>query len=104
MNKPNLRYISEINIPDSLSLFSQLGIDPPMHTWSIPTKDCHQLFDWETGYINSNLRPSQCNSKSAVEEPQTKTSLTKKSRSSKPKLRSHTWIGWQLFLTKFARL
>ena len=37
------RYISEINIPDSLSLFSQLGIDPPKHTWQVPTEDCHQV-------------------------------------------------------------
>merc|ERR1712083_1177009 len=59
------KYISEINIPDSLSLFSQLGVDPPRQTWNIPTKDCQQLFDWETGHINSDLRPSL---KGSVEE------------------------------------
>merc|ERR1712038_1050171 len=98
----NWKYISEINIPDSLSLFSQLGIDPPMHTWQVPTEDCHQLFDWETGYINSKLRPKKWNSENTIEEPQqAKSSSTKRSRFSKPqsrkrpKLRSHSFIGWQ---------
>ena len=121
------RYISEINIPDSLSLFSQLGIDPPMHTWQVPTEDCHQvnllnlffyfvftlfchqLFDWETGYINSKLRPKKWNSENAVEEPQAKPTSTERSRSSKPRSRkrphlfSHSFIGWQLFLRQFTR-
>jgi len=105
----NWKYISEINIPDSLSLFSQLGIDPPMHTWQVPTEDCHQLFDWETGYINSKLRPKKWNSENTIEEPQAKSTSTKRSRFSKPqsrkrpKLRSHSFIGWQLFLQQFTR-
>merc|ERR1712012_872797 len=105
----NWKYISEINIPDSLSLFSQLGIDPPKHTWQVPTEDCHQLFDWETGYINSKLRPKKWNSENTIGEPQAKSTSTKRSRFSKPqsrkrpKLRSHSFIGWQLFLQQFTR-
>jgi len=90
------KYISEINIPDSLSLFSQLGVDPPRQTWNIPTKDCQQLFDWETGHINSDLRPSL---KGSVEE--VKSISTRKS---KPIRRNHIWIGWQLFLKQLGLL
>merc|ERR1712241_823278 len=90
------KYISEINIPDSLSLFSQLGLDPPRQTWNIPTKDCQQLFDWETGHINSDLRPSL---KGSVEE--VKSISTRKS---KPIRRNHIWIGWQLFLKQLGLL
>merc|ERR1712013_437712 len=83
----NWKYISEINIPDSLSLFSQLGVDPPKHTWQVPTEDCHQLFDWETGYINSKLRPKKWNSENTIEELQAKSTSTKRSRFSKPQFR-----------------
>jgi hypothetical protein len=51
------KYISEINMPDSLSLYSQLGVSPPSADWTVPTSDCHQLFDWDTGYINPDLVP-----------------------------------------------
>merc|ERR1712215_267463 len=51
------KYTSEINMPDSLSLYSQLGVAPPEETWVMPTDDCNQLFDWDTGYINPNLVP-----------------------------------------------
>jgi len=53
------KYTSEINMPDSLSLYSQLGASPPEETWVMPTDDCNQLFDWDTGYINQNLVPFQ---------------------------------------------
>ena len=53
------RYVSEINMPDSLALYSQLGASPPAETWVMPTDDCNQLFDWDTGYINKNLVPYQ---------------------------------------------
>ena len=39
-------------MPDMLSLYSQLGVSPPVETWVMPTDDCNQLFDWDTGYIN----------------------------------------------------
>merc|ERR1712142_861256 len=51
------KYTSEINMPDSLALYSQLGAIPPEETWVMPTDDCHQLFDWDTGYINPDLVP-----------------------------------------------
>ena len=53
------RYTSEINMPDSLSLYSQMGATPPEETWVMPTDDCNQLFDLDTGYINQNLVPFQ---------------------------------------------
>merc|ERR1719206_1603741 len=53
------KYTSEINMPDSLALYSQFGATPPEETWVMPTDDCHQLFDWETGYINPALVPFQ---------------------------------------------
>eukprot|EP00091_Calanus_sinicus_P021373 TRINITY_DN6302_c0_g1_i1.p1 TRINITY_DN6302_c0_g1~~TRINITY_DN6302_c0_g1_i1.p1 ORF type:complete len:250 (-),score=56.10 TRINITY_DN6302_c0_g1_i1:159-854(-) len=53
------KYTSEINMPDSLSLYSQLGATPPPETWVMPTDDCNQLFDWDTGYINPSLVPFQ---------------------------------------------
>ena len=55
------RYTSEINMPDSLALYSQLGVSPPEEKWTMPTDDCNQLFDWDTGYINPKLVPSQIN-------------------------------------------
>jgi len=96
------KYISEINIPDSLSLFSQLGMDPPLDRWNVPTKDCHQLFDWNTGHINPDLRPR----KRHTEEEKAQTSSPEKSRLRKArrKLRSHTWFGWKLLLNHFGRL
>merc|ERR1712102_212727 len=51
------KYTSEINMPDSLSLYSQMGVNPPEETWVMPTDDCNQLFDWDTGYINPKLVP-----------------------------------------------
>jgi len=51
------KYTSEVNMPDNLSLYSQLGVSPPEETWSVPTDDCNQLFDWDTGYINPTLVP-----------------------------------------------
>ena len=53
------RYTSEINMPDSLALYSQLGVSPPEEKWKMPTDDCNQLFDWDTGYINPKLVPTQ---------------------------------------------
>merc|ERR1712013_417772 len=53
------KYTSEVNMPDSLALYSQFGATPPEETWVMPTDDCHQLFDWETGYINPALVPFQ---------------------------------------------
>ena len=53
------RYTSEINMPDSLALYSQLGVSPPEEKWSMPTDDCNQLFDWDTGYINPKLVPTE---------------------------------------------
>ena len=53
------RYTSEINMPDSLALYSQLGVSPPEEKWTMPTDDCNQLFDWDTGYINPKLVPTQ---------------------------------------------
>ena len=53
------RYTSEINMPDVLALYRQLGVTPPSNTWEMPTKDCEQLFDWETGYINPAFIPFQ---------------------------------------------
>ena len=53
------RYTAEISMPDYLSLYSQLGAAPPEETWVMPTDDCDQLFDWETGYINPDLVPFQ---------------------------------------------
>jgi len=44
-------------MPDYLSLYSQLGLNPPEQTWVMPTDDCDQLFDWETGYLNPDLVP-----------------------------------------------
>jgi len=44
-------------MPDSLSLYSQMGVNPPEETWVMPTDDCNQLFDWDTGYINPKLVP-----------------------------------------------
>ena len=55
------RYTSEINMPDSLALYSQLGVSPPEEKWTMPTDDCNQLFDWDTGYINPRLVPSKIN-------------------------------------------
>ena len=70
---PLFRYTAEINIPDSISLYSQLGAGVPkevrglelafivitgsLQSWVMPTDDCHQLFDWDTGHINPNLVP-----------------------------------------------
>merc|ERR1712156_848422 len=51
------KYTSEVNMPDNLSLYSQLGVSPPEETWSVPTDDCNQPFDWDTGYINPTLVP-----------------------------------------------
>jgi len=51
------KYTSEVNMPDNLSLYSQLGVSPPEKTWSVPTDDCNQLFNWDTGYINPTLVP-----------------------------------------------
>ena len=53
------RYTSEINMPDSLALYSQLGVSPPEEKWKMPTDDCNQLFDWDTGYINPKLVPTE---------------------------------------------
>jgi len=53
------KYTSEINMPDVLALYRQLGVTPPSNTWEMPTKDCEQLFDWETGYINPAFVPFQ---------------------------------------------
>merc|ERR1711970_1134872 len=53
------KYTSEIYIQDYLSLYSQLGVEPPEDTVEVPTDDCNQLFDWNTGYINENLVPYQ---------------------------------------------
>ena len=83
-------------MPDSLSLFSQLGKAPPTARWKVPTQDCHQLFDWKTGHINSDLRP--------VVEAETKSIEKSGFMKDRLKLRSHTWFGWQLFLTQLARL
>ena len=52
------RYVSEINMPDNLALYSQLGASPPLETWHMPTDDCHQLFDWDSGHINPALVPT----------------------------------------------
>ena len=46
-------------MPDSLALYSQLGVSPPEEKWKMPTDDCNQLFDWDTGYINPKLVPTQ---------------------------------------------
>merc|ERR1711872_706622 len=43
----------------SVSLYSQLGVSPPEEKWSMPTDDCNQLFDWDTGYINPKLVPTE---------------------------------------------
>merc|ERR1711862_294316 len=51
------KYTAEISIPDYLSLYSQLGVAPPEESWVMPTDDCDQLFDWDTGYINPDLVP-----------------------------------------------
>jgi len=53
------KYTSEINMPDSLALYSQLGVSPPEEKWKMPTDDCNQLFDWDTGYINPKLVPTE---------------------------------------------
>jgi len=56
------KYTSEVNMPDNLALYSQLGVSvPPKVEWKMPTDDCHQLFDWDTGYINPKLVPSKIN-------------------------------------------
>ena len=44
-------------MPDYLALYSQLGAPIPEETWIMPTDDCNQLFDWDTGYINPDLVP-----------------------------------------------
>ena len=45
-------------MPDNLALYSQLGVSvPPKVEWNMPTDDCNQLFDWDTGYINPTLVP-----------------------------------------------
>ena len=46
-------------MPDSLSLYAQLGAPPPRSAHPVPTADCHQLFDWETGHIHRDLVPRQ---------------------------------------------
>ena len=51
------RYTAEVNMPDSLSLYAQLGAPPPRSAHPVPTADCHQLFDWETGHIHRDLVP-----------------------------------------------
>ena len=53
------RYTAEINMPDGLSLYSQLDVNPPQETWAMPTADCQLLFDLNTGHINKNLIPTQ---------------------------------------------
>ena len=53
------RYTAEINMPDGLSLYSQLDVNPPQETWTMPTADCQLLFDLNTGHINKNLIPTQ---------------------------------------------
>ena len=50
-------------MPDSLALYSQLGVLPPEEKWRMPTDDCNQLFDWDTGYINPKLVPSKISEK-----------------------------------------
>merc|ERR1712227_390416 len=47
------------NMTDSLALYSQLGVSPPEEKWKMPTDDCNQLFDWDTGYINPKLVPTE---------------------------------------------
>merc|ERR1719239_635872 len=51
------KYISEVNMPDSLDLYKQLGVDIPSKTFDLALSDCEQLFDWDTGYINPRLVP-----------------------------------------------
>jgi len=53
------KYTSEIYMQDYLSLYSQIGLTPPEQTKVMPTDDCNQLFDWDTGYLNPNLVPFQ---------------------------------------------
>ena len=44
-------------MPDSLSLYAQLGAPPPPSAHPVPTVDFQQLFDWETGHIQWDLVP-----------------------------------------------
>ena len=34
-----------------------MEINVSLQSWVMPTDDCHQLFDWDTGHINPNLVP-----------------------------------------------
>ena len=51
------RYTAEVNMPDALSLYAQLGATPPRSAHAVPTADCHQLFDSDTGHIHPALVP-----------------------------------------------
>ena len=44
-------------MPDAMSLYAQLGAPPPRSAQAVPTADCHQLFDWDTGHIHPALVP-----------------------------------------------
>ena len=51
------RYTAEVNMPDTMSLYAQLGAPPPRSAHAVPTADCHQLFDSDTGHIHPALVP-----------------------------------------------
>merc|ERR1711973_1079981 len=51
------KYVSEVNMPDSLYLFQQIGVRPSPPSFDLRLSDCDQLFDWDTGYINPKLVP-----------------------------------------------
>ena len=44
-------------MPDAMSLYAQLGASTPRLALAVPTADCHQLFDWDTGHIHPTLVP-----------------------------------------------
>ena len=44
-------------MPDAMSLYAQLGASTPRLALAVPTADCHQLFDWDTGHIHPALVP-----------------------------------------------
>ena len=44
-------------MPDTMSLYAQLGAPTPRSAHAVPTADCHQLFDSDTGHIHPALVP-----------------------------------------------
>ena len=56
------KYTAEWNIFDAWSLYDQIGKFPP-HTKKshLVVDKCQQIFDWNTGRLNTKLIPKQIN-------------------------------------------